>query len=256
MKLIMKLYHHIGGLDVTIHSIDDLLYEKINKYKYDEYFFNRALALFLIDYKKYFKNNIKECLRTLFLIEHRKEFYELIDLKEICEYGERKNIDIHQLDNERNIKEKELEELKQEYDELKNKRYNIRAIFAGKKKKNQERINELHNMNTNTGLIRSLCSEIKRINDKTMEFYNEIEEYASIEAKIDMLKAKLRTSVKAAFPNDLEFERKYIDGGYCTKEDLEKLVDQKRKYNKKLIEYRNNWKIAESYYDNFSKIKY
>ena len=252
----MKPYHHIGGLDVTIHAIDDLLYDKINKYKYDEYFFNRALAQFLIDYKKYFKKNIKECLRALFMIEHRKDFFELINLKETCEYGERKNIDIHKLNNERNNKEKELEGLNQEYNQLKDMKYNIKDILTGKKKENQNRMNELHNMNTNTGLIRNLCSEIKKINDETMEFYNEIEEYATIEAKIDMLKAKLRTSVKAAFPNDLEFERKYIDGGYCTKEDLENLCEQKRKYNIKLNEYRNNWKIAESYYDNFSKIKY
>lgn len=210
----------------------------------------------MIDYKKYFKRNIKDCLQALFLIENKKDFYKLIELRENYNFGERNGIDINRLNNERMSKEKELDGLKQEYNQLKNKKYKIRDILEGRKKKDQDRINELHNMTTNTGIIRKVCSEIKEINDEAMEFYNEIDKYATIEAKIHEIKAKLRILIKAAFPNDLEFERKYIDREYCSEEELEKLVMQKRKYNNKLNEYRNNWRIAESYYDNFSKIHY
>lgn len=240
---------------MKIHSIDDLLYEKILEYKDDKYFFDRALAHFLKDFKKYFKLHIKECIHALYIIEHEKDFYQLIDLKENYDYSERNNIDINKLSNERKNKQNQLDELLLEYDNLKNKKYKIVDILIGKRKADQAKINKLYNITTNNGIINKLYSEIKQINDETMKYYNEADQFAKIKVKIDRLKAKLTMPFKI-FSGDSEYEDIYIDGEYYAKVALKRLVEKKEEYKNKLNEYRINWRIAELYYDNFSKIHY
>lgn len=250
----MNQFHHIGGLDVTIHSIDDLLYEKILEYKDDKYFFDRALAHFLKDFKKYFKLNVEECLHALYIIDHEKDFKELIDLEETYDFSERNNINIDELNEKRKIKQKELDGLLQEYNSLKSKEYKILDVILGKRKADQDRLKKLYNL-TNNGIINKLYSEIKKLYEESMEYYNEIDHYAKIKAKINMLKSKLIKPFKI-FSDDEEYQDMYIDGEYYAKVALKRLIDRKDEYRNKLNNYRQNWKIAESYYDNFSKIHY
>lgn len=251
----MNQYLHTGGLDVTIHSIDDLLYDKIHEFKDDKYFFDRALAYFLKDFKEYFHQNIKECQHALHIIEHEKDYLELIDLEETYDFSERNSIDIDKLNNERKNKQKELDKLLQEYNELKNKKYKIIDILTRKKKTDQDRMNKLYNITTNNGMINKLYSDIKQINDETIEYYNEVDEYSNIRLKIDRIKAKLTKPFKI-FSDYADYEDMYIDGEYYAKVALRTLVEQKEEYKNKLNKFRENWKIAESYYDNFSKIHY
>ena len=251
----MNLFHLIGGLDVTIHSVDDLLYDKIHEYKYDKYFFNRALAHFLKDFKKYFKLHIEECQHALYIIEHEKDFKELIDLEENYDFSERNNIDIDKLNEHRKNKQKELDELLQEYNILKNKKYKILDIITGKRKLDQDRINKLYNLTNNNGIIKRLYSEVEQLYNESMDYYNEVDYYAKIKAKINTLKARLTKPFKV-FSDDEEYQDMYIDGEYYAKVALKRLIEQKEEYRNKLNKFRENWRIAESYYDNFSKIHY
>lgn len=239
---------------MIVHSVEDLLYNKIHEYKNDKYFFERALAHFLRDFKKYFKSNIEECLHALYIIEHENDFKELFDLKEIYDLGERNNINIDKLNESRKNKQKEIDELLQEYASLKSKKYNILDIINGKRKSDQNRIQILYNL-TNDGIINKLYSEIKELYDKSMEYYDEIDEYENIKMKIYTLKTKLNKPFKV-FEDEEEYQDMYIDGEYYAKVALKNLVKKKEEYRDKLNNFRQNWKIAESYYNNFSKLHY
>lgn len=231
-----------------------MLYNKIHEYKYDKYFFDRALAHFLKDFKKYFKLNIEECLHALYIIDHEKDFKELIDLEETYDFGGRNDIDIDKLNEKRKNKQRELDQLLQEYNGLKSKKYKLIDIIKGERKSDKDRLNKLYN-STNKGLINKLYTEIKQLYDESMEYYDEIDDYANIRLKIDRIKAKLTKPFKV-FSDDEEYQDMYIDGEYYAKVALRRLITKKDEYRNKLNNFRQNWKIAESYYDNFSKIHY
>lgn len=72
----MKVFRLIGGLDIEVLPVSEYLFRNIEKYKDDEFFFNRALALFNLEYKKYFDNEIEE---TEQLKEYKKIALEYMD---------------------------------------------------------------------------------------------------------------------------------------------------------------------------------
>ncbi len=54
----MREFRLIGGLDIEVLPVSEYLFRNIEKYKNDEFFFSRALALFSLEYEKHFDNEI------------------------------------------------------------------------------------------------------------------------------------------------------------------------------------------------------
>lgn len=68
-----------GGEDVEIHPISEILYKKINEHKKDQYFFNRAIAMFNQEYPEYLKDKIESQEYALYIIENKEQYKKILE---------------------------------------------------------------------------------------------------------------------------------------------------------------------------------
>ena len=225
-----------GGFDVKIHSKEYYLYNSILEHKEDSYFIQRALKLFADDYHEYISTKIDECEHALYMIEHKSEYYKIANCQEkICNAQDK----LYPIQKEIEIYEKEIKNLNIEYkqrleknDELNKKKNNIFYFF--KKNSIDTEISE------SQGDLKLLEIEIKTTNEELNKLTNlykkteeEIEKYTKREQEISL---KLEKEFKI-FTINFDFDDlPYIDGEYYKKVNIDRLIEKKDEFAKKLEE--------------------
>lgn len=225
-----------GGIDIEIHSEEYYLYNSILEHKDDSYFTQRALKLFADDYHEYISAKIDECQHALYMIEHKNEYYKIADYQEKIYNAQDK---LYPIQKDMEVYENQIKKLSIEYrqcleknNELNKKKNNIFYFF---RKNNIDReISESH------GDLKLLEIDIKTINeelDKLNNQYNNIEEeiidYTKKEQEVSL---KLEKEFKDFTINSNFDELPYIDGKYYKKVNMDRLIEKKDEFTKKLEE--------------------
>ena len=235
-----------GGLDVEIHSVEELLYESILKFEDDEYFKNRALAMFNNDFNEYLKNQIKECEYAKYIIEHKEDYRKILEIEAEILQQQIPEIDIEEILDNRKVIENKLECLKKEYGMLAEKKYGLFDILLGNKKINDKRMLELYDPQYSSGLINEY--EEKLVDNKLEE--KEYEEYKEYSDKLENMKKELEKKVDRPFKNftlNEDYYNVFNNGKYMYIESLEKLEELEDFYTNRLKELNTNLNIAEDY---------
>lgn len=237
-----------GGLDAEIHSVEELIYDGINYYYDDEFFKNRALALFHKDYPEYLKNQVEYYEHAKYILDHIDEYKEMMELEGelMLHYSRVPDIDIDKVYETRKCVEKELMTLKAEYEELSNKKYGILDLIVGTKRKDQQRMLELYNPENSNGLIND-CEE-KLVDNKLEEV--EYKDHIQYSDKLEEKKKKLKNKLEKPFVNftlDEDLCDIFNKGKYIYVESLEQLEQQGGRFINELNELRESLKIAEEY---------
>lgn len=226
-----------GGLDVEIHSVPELLYEKILKYQEDEYFFEKAITLFGNNYGEYVEQEIEECKYALYIIEHKNEYKEILDTEyELLIHNDfTPHKDIDEILKDKEEIENELKNLRKEYKLLSTKKHSLFDVVLGTKKNEQQRMLELYNPQIEEGLI--VNCEKKLINNKLekREYDEYIEEYEKLENRIKELKEKVEKPFKNFTLNEDLYSYPLDNGDYFLSKSLEKLIEQEKYYKDRLI---------------------
>lgn len=236
-----------GGLDVTIHSIPQLLYNKILNFKEDKYFYDRAMALFRKDFGEYLDNEINTCKDALYIISHKNEYKDILenDYQILLHYDYTPEIDIDKVKKDKEKNEQELRNLRKEYKILTNKNYSILDIILGTKIMNQRRMLQLYNPKFQSGLI---AEYEKKLLDNELDenCYNTYKEYAD---KLEKRKQELKIKVDRPFKN-FTIKEDYsttINGKYFYIESLDRLIEKEDFYTKKLNELEHGINVAEQH---------
>lgn len=237
-----------GGLDVEIHPVSQLLYEKILKYKDDEYFYDKAIILFNKDYEEYLKEELNNCQHALYIIDHKKEYEDILDVEYqlLLHNDHRPNINIEQVQSEKEKIESELKNLRKEYTILSTKRYRLFDIIIGTRTMDQKRMLELYNPTYQNGLI---AEYEKKLLDNELEQSN-YNSYVEYENELESLKKELEKKVDRPFKNftiNEEYFAPIINGRYFYSESLDKLVEQEDIYKNKLSELEYAITIVEKH---------
>ncbi|MCI8548097.1 MAG: hypothetical protein HFJ38_04320 [Bacilli bacterium] len=133
------LISYYGGLDVTIHSTEYYLYNSLVKYIEDENFMKKVIPLFVADFPDYFDNEIDICEHALYIVNHKEDYYKLIELDELIYYHsariQKEEYVIYDYLKEQGKLQEQLSDLLDERTQIENKKYSIIDIIIGKKKK-------------------------------------------------------------------------------------------------------------------------
>lgn len=235
-----------GGEDVEIHPISEILYKKINEHKKDQYFFNRAIAMFNQEYPEYLKDKIERQEYALYIIENKEQYKKILETESqlMFHYDITPKKDLEDIKKEREVLYEKLNNLRSELGLLKNRKYNFLEILSGKKKKDLERISEIIDPENNEGLIYE-CKEEIEMNEQDEKIYTENIKY---EQELIKEKQSLEEKVNKPFKNftiDEDCMEKFENGEYCYLKSLRLLVDEKEEREKSLKIYKENLKIAE-----------
>lgn len=246
-----------GGLDVEIHSVPELLYEKILKYKEDEYFFEKAITLFGNDYEDFVKEEIEESKYALYIIEHKEEYEKILDLeyKMLRNNNFTADKDIDEILKDKQEIEKQLKNLRKEYELLFTKKYSLFDLILGTKKIEQKRMLELYDPNLQSGLI--IKYEEKLIDNKLEEdYWNTNEEYyRDLENSKKELQAKLDKTFKNFTLNEDLCGYPIHNGNYFYSESLKELIQQEKYYKGRLEELEEILDITEKNKDIIEEIQ-
>lgn len=231
------------GLDVDVIPVDELLYGYLQNFKDDEYFIDRAMALFYCDFPDYFKEEIEECSYALHIIKHQKEYENLSNLREEIYQGEwNPCIDISEVDKTKSNIQIKLADLLDQRESLFNKKYNLVEILIGRKKNDKAKADELTQAINNTNL--ELINIEKDISsyDESLSYYNDLRnEYKALEHR-------LKKPFKNFSINEELFDL-YIHGEFGELVSLRKLVNMKEFYTIKLNGLLENKEKAERNYE-------
>ena len=214
-----------GGLDVTIHPVPQILYDKILDFREDKYFYDRAMALFKNDFEEYINEEIKDCKDALYFIEHKDEYGKIFDTEfEIIKHNSGNPIfDIEEISENKAKYEGELKKLRKEYNLLSTRKYSLFDVILGTKKMDQQRMLELYNPITQDGII---CKYEEKLRDNQLEEnqYNSFIEYGQeLEKKVEELKKQVDRPYRNFTLNE-DFYDLVNDGVYFNTESLYKLV--------------------------------
>ncbi len=259
MTLNMSVFHHIGGLDVTVLPINEYFFRNIKTYKNDEFFFNRALALFDLEYENYFDNKIAINEYALDVINNKDDYYNYCQKykneREFREYLYRYNIDdlLKNKCNMQNEKQKFNNELK----ELQNKKYRLIDYIKGIPKKDNFRIIELVGDENQEGILEEIkrelyeCnSEIKRYEKEKLKLNKLTEALNFSEEKIDVIEKHKKSNIHFVdLTVDQDWEGNYPNTPLIA---LDRLIKNEEKY-KGAIEEINNYKEIAAEYKDYTK---
>jgi len=256
MMLNMKKFHQIGGLDVEVLSISEYLFRNIEKYKNDEFFFNRALALFNTEYEKYFDNEIEVNQYALDVIANKEAYNEHYEREQYeMEYGSCLNrYNTNVLIRSKTEKENERLEFLSELKGLKNKKYRLMDYIRGIHKKDNNRIMELCGDGIRDGILGEIENDIEKIKKKIKTYEEERvklqEEIENYEAKIDNVEKNKKTKIHFVDLTVNENSEKLYP--YRQMLALDILVRNEEKY-KDTIEKMNNYKEIAMEYADYAK---
>lgn len=237
-----------GGLDAEIHSVKELIYDGITYYNDDEFFKNRALALFYKDYPEYLKEQTNYYEQAKYILEHIEEYKEMMNLegKLIQHCSRMPDIDINKVYETRKNIENELISLKSEYEELSKKKYGILDFLFGTKSKDKKRMIDLYNPKNNYGLIDD-CKK-KLVNNKLEEA--EYNENMQICNELENKKKDIKNKLEKPFVNftlDEDMYDVFNNGKYINVESLEQLERQGGRFIDKFNKLKKDLSIAEKY---------
>lgn len=241
------------GLDVTIHSIDDLLYEKIKSFNNDEFFMNRALGLFNKEYDYYLKGKIADFENYIYIIENKDDYSKLVNLKaKLQEYYNIEYLETNDLEHTKEKIELELNGYIKELESLKHKKYNLIDILKGKKASDKLKINQLYNPIDKTGMILDAEDKLNDIKEKMKSIQEDNDDYKLAENAMKELEKKLEKKFIPFNLSEAEDEL-YINGQYFMVYSLEKLISNEDYYREKLKTLKSDLNIANKYSENAEK---
>lgn len=232
-----------GGLDIDVIPVDELLYRYLQNFKDDEYFMDRAMALFYCDFPNYFKEKIEEYSHALHIIKHQKGYEKLSNLREEIYQGEwNPYTDISQVNKTKSSIQIKVADLLDERKNLSNKKYNFFELVVGKKNNDKVKIVEL------TQAINDANSELMNI-EKEISNYNEsLNYYADLRNEYKALEHKLKKPFKN-FSIQEDFFDLYIHGEFGELVSLRKLANMKEYYTNKLSELLENKEKSQKNYE-------
>ena len=198
------------------------------------------IPLFEKDFPGYIDNIIKENSKSLYILEHKEEYLKLSKLLSDVFDGkfQLENLEESKFD-ERKEEEKiceSLELLNEEYQNLKNKKYNIKQLFNGERKRDFIKLNEISQKIVNQkNNLKQIKSKISLLD----------EEYNVEKIEIDKMKNEIQNiSDKLNFNFESEIEKMISDNYYLgTSYNLEGIlynfesnkdeyIEQNRKLNR------------------------
>lgn len=168
------------------------------------------IPLFEKDFPGYIDNIIKENFKSLYILEHKEEYLKLSKLLSDVFDGkfQLENLEESKFD-ERKEEEKIWESLKllnEEYQNLKNKKYNIKQLFNGERKRDFIKLNEIsQKIVIQKSNLEQIKSKISLLN----------EEYNVEKIEIDKMKNEIqKISSKLEFNFESEIEKMISDNYY------------------------------------------
>lgn len=232
------LISYYGGLDVTIHSTEEYLYNSLLINIEDTDFIEKAMPLFIKDFPDYISQEIDICEHALYMIEHKEEYYAIARLsQDIFEY----NIEFNKIDNSRDeyLEEKSrlqenLSDILDKIKEFSGKKYNIFDFFTNKK--NEDTI-KLTNLKNDLNVIKNRMNEIDNEMNKLEQLYEkfEIEQEECRKSKNEISSNLERKFEDFTLNPDFEDEP-YIDGNFRLITSLNRLIKEEKNYISKLEE--------------------
>lgn len=232
------LISYYGGLDVTIHSTEEYLYDSLLINIEDTAFMEKAMPLFIKDFPDYISQEIDICEHALYMIEHKEEYYEIARLsQDIFEY----NIEFNKIDNsryeyleEKSRLQEDLSDILDKIKEFSGKKYNIFDFFTNRK--NEDTI-KLTNLKNNLNVIKNRINEIDNEMNKLDQLYEkfEIEQEGCRKSKNEISSNLERKFEDFTLNPDFEDEP-YIDGNFRLTTSLNRLIKEEKNYISKLEE--------------------
>lgn len=231
-----------GGLDIDVIPVDELLYEYLRDFKDDEYFMDRAMALFYCDFPNYFKKKIEECSHALHIIKHQKEYERLCNLQEEIYQSEwNSSVNISEISKTKSDVQIRISDLLDERKDLSSKKYNLFELMIGKKKNDKVRIDKL------TQDIEHANLELANIEKDISDYMENSNYYNNLRNDYKILKHKLKKPFKNFSIKD-DFFDLYINGEFGELVSLRKLAYMKDNYTNKLNELLENKEKAQKNY--------
>lgn len=230
------LISYYGGLDVTIHSTEYYLYNSLVEHIEDENFMKKVVPLFVADFPDYLNNEIDICEHALYIINHKEDYYKLIELDELI-YSHSAGIQeeeyvIYDYLKEQGKLQEQLSDLLDERTQIENKKYSIIDIIIGKKKKDIIEVEKKQNRINNIQLrLDTVNKELEKCNSENKDLKETVE---NAKAEKNAIEEKLgKTFIDLTLDTNLEDEI-YIHGEYYLKVSLDRLVKKKEEYTDKL----------------------
>lgn len=172
---------------VVVHSIEEILMEYIEKYGDNEFFKNRALALYNLEFGGYLDAEIKNYKNAVHIIENKNEYLKLIRMEDELEHDEEYFNYVKETLSEL---EDKLESLMDKYNSLNNKKYNLIEIIKSIPKKDKETMLQLGDSELKNGeieLVKKELEEWKNIYAKHKEYYKALKEkHNSLQKKLEI----------------------------------------------------------------------
>lgn len=239
-----------GGLDVELKSVEQILFNNLNKFKDNNLFFSKGMYFFNHSYPDFLDNEIEDCKQAIYIIENKDKYEKMLINKKIIKECETdiyyrvddmtnlfdKNKIMYQQDNYemkdelktngkiqviedilKDIKQKInnweniLNNLNDEAKQLIEKNYSITNIINGQKRKDMLRLEQLGWVANDT-----LEGEgkIAEASFKIIDYKNI---YDEIEEKYDLIKSDFQKMIEM---EKTEFCLKYEFKNYTIYEDL------------------------------------
>lgn len=237
-----------GGVDVVVHSIEELLYGYLIEFKNDKQFIKNAMVNFYNEFgENYIDEEIKKCKKILYFIDNKYKYFKLFELEKAKQLSDtmKQGYAYSDIKEELESKKTELHKYITEANNLKNHKYNWKEILSGKKVKNMGKLVELQGDKIKKGKILILKEIINELEERAEEERIIVEEYTNKfnedSLKLELEKEKLNLLYE--FEN-FTIDDKYLsydpyyyeDGSFGPQGALERMIENRDNTKSRLTE--------------------